>query len=388
MRFCDIPGHDDIKERLRLMADSGRLPHALLLEGPTGTGKLALARAFAQYIHCTGRKPGDADSCGHCPSCRQSASLNHIDTFYVYPVTRTERMDHPPVSDEFAPEWREYLGADTPRPRVFMDIDTWTDSFGKKGAQLITYASESNSLIHKLSMTSHASHYKTVVWWLPERMNAECSNKLLKLIEEPYEGSCFIMASDEPSKLLPTVYSRLQRLTVDRYSDGEIASWLETSMGIDAEAAQAAAHNARGSMRRAITLVSANTWRRTMLPRFMELMRLAYQRNVAELRHWASDIAGDGRDRAAAFFDFAAGQVRENFMARLAGSDSRLVYMTPDEAAFAKNFCRFITEANAEPLIGHFADARRDILGNANAKIVAFDTALKVIMLLIPPKQQ
>lgn len=386
MRFCDIPGHDDVKARLRLMADSGRLPHAILLEGLAGTGKLALARAFAQYIHCTGRRPGDTDSCGACPSCRQSAALNHIDTFFIFPVTKTEKMDHAPVSDEFADEWREFLGIDAPRPRVFMDIDAWTDTFGKKGAQLITYASESNDLIHKLSMTGHGALYKTVVWWLPERMNTECANKLLKMIEEPYESTCLILASDEPAKLLPTVYSRLQRITVDRYSDAEVADWLAANMAVEADAARAAAHSARGSIRRAISIVSANTWSRTMLPRFMELMRLAYQRNVAELRRWAADIAGDGRDRAGAFFDFAAAQVRENFMAHIAGRDSALVYMTADESAFAKNFCRFITEANAEPLAGVFADARRDILANANAKIVAFDTALKVILLLLPKK--
>lgn len=386
MRFCDIPGHDDVKARLRLMADSGRLPHAILLEGLAGTGKLALARAFAQYIHCTGRRPGDTDSCGACPSCRQSAALNHIDTFFIFPVTKTEKMDHAPVSDEFADEWREFLGIDAPRPRVFMDIDAWTDTFGKKGAQLITYASESNDLIHKLSMTGHGARYKTVVWWLPERMNTECANKLLKMIEEPYEGTCLILASDEPAKLLPTVYSRLQRITIDRYSDAEVADWLAANMAVEADAARAAAHSARGSIRRAISIVSANTWSRTMLPRFMELMRLAYQRNVAELRRWAADIAGDGRDRAGAFFDFAAAQVRENFMAHIAGRDSALVYMTADESAFAKNFCRFITEANAEPLAGVFADARRDILANANAKIVAFDTALKVILLLLPKK--
>lgn len=386
MRFSDIPGHEAVKERLRAMVDSGRLPHAILLEGPAGTGKLSLARALAQYIHCTGRRPGDTDSCGCCPSCRQSESLNHIDTFHVYPVTRLEKMDHAPVSDEFMEEWREYLGQGTKRPRVFQDIDAWTDSFGKKGASLITYASESLDIIRKLSTTSHASRYKTVVWWLPERMNVECSNKLLKMIEEPYEGTCIIMASDDSSKLLPTVYSRLQRVTVERYPDEVVAAWLERNMGLDDASAAAVARNARGSMTRAMTSVSANTWTRLMLPRFIELMRLAYQRNVAELRRWGSDLASDGRDRAASFFDFAAAQVRENFMTRIAGASSPIVYLNAEEAAFAKNFSRFITESNAEALCREFALARRDILANANIKIVALDVALKVIMLLIPKK--
>lgn len=387
MLFNDIPGHENVKARLRGLADSGHLPHALLLEGPSGIGKIAIARAFAQYIHCTGRRPGDTDSCGVCPSCKQSASLNHIDTFFIYPVTKTEKMDHAPVSDEFAPEWRDYLGVGAPRPRVFMDINAWTDSFGKKGSSLITYASESSDLIRKLSVTSHNSNYKTVVWWLPERMNTECSNKLLKIIEEPYEGTCMILASDNPAMLLPTVYSRLQRVTVEPYSDTEIASWLSGRLGVDPEAAAATARNARGSMQRAITLVSANTWTRMLLPRFIELMRLAYQRNVGELRRWSADLAADGRDRAAAFCDYAAGQVRENFMAHIAGRQSSLVFLTPDEDNFAKNFSRFIIEANAEPLIREFAEARRDIAANANVKIVAFDLALKVIMLLIPPKK-
>lgn len=387
MRFADIPGHEAVKAHLRSLVDSGRLPHAIMLEGPAGIGKHALARAMAQYIHCTGRRPGDTDSCGICPSCRHSASLNHMDTYYVYPVTRTERMDHAPVSDDFAPEWREFLAVEAPSPRLFMDIDAWTDSLGKKGSSLITYASESADLIRKLSITSLNSQYKTVVWWLPERMNTECSNKLLKMIEEPYEGTCLILASDDPSKLLPTVYSRLQRIKVDRYTDGEITRWLSERYGLDPATAEATAHTARGSMRKAMTLVSANTWTRTLLPRFIELMRLAYQRNVAELRRWSADMAADGRDRAATFCEYAAGQIRENFMAHIAGRTSPLVYLTPDEDAFAKNFCRFITEANAEPLIREFADAKRDILGNANIKIVAFDLAIKVIMLLIPPKK-
>lgn len=388
MRFADIPGHETVKQHLRGLADTRRIPHALLLEGETGIGKAALARAFAQYIHCTGRRPGDTDSCGRCPSCIQSASLNHIDTYFVYPVTRSEKMDRPPVSDDFAPEWREYIGVGSPRQRVFMDIDTWTASLGKKGATAMTYASESSDLIHKLSMTSMSSDFKTVVWWLPERMNAECSNKLLKMIEEPYEGTSLILASDNPAALLPTVYSRLQRIAVDRYTDDEVAAYLMERLGIDEGAARATARNARGSMTRAVTMVSANTWTRTLLPRFIELMRLAYQRNVAELRRWSADLAADGRDRAATFCDYAAGQIRENFMARTAGRASGLVYMSPDEDAFARNFARFITEANAESLMREFSEARRDIVGNANIRIVAFDLAIKVIMLLIPPRRQ
>ncbi len=73
MKFSDIPAHEHVKERLRALVDNNRLPHALLLEGPEGVGKFALARALAQYLHCENRINGD--SCGICPSCRQHDTL-------------------------------------------------------------------------------------------------------------------------------------------------------------------------------------------------------------------------------------------------------------------------------------------------------------------------
>ena len=65
MRFADVVGHSGVKDRLIRMVAEDRLPHALLLSAPEGSGEMMLARALAQYVHCTGRRPGDTDSCGH-----------------------------------------------------------------------------------------------------------------------------------------------------------------------------------------------------------------------------------------------------------------------------------------------------------------------------------
>ena len=97
MKFSDILGQEGPKERLRAMIDSDRLPHALLLEGPAGVGKFALARAAVQYLHCTDRQNGEP--CGKCPSCVQHATFNHIDTIYSFPVLKSAGGA---VSDIFA----------------------------------------------------------------------------------------------------------------------------------------------------------------------------------------------------------------------------------------------------------------------------------------------
>lgn len=183
MKFCDIPGHEHAKERLRSMADSGRLPHALLLEGPAGIGKLALARAFAQYIHCTARTP-DGEPCGVCPQCVQHSTFNHIDTIFSYPVLKNGRSTA--VSDDYLPDWRSFL-----EKEPLADFGSWQKILGNPNGQPQIYVEESQQIISRLSFTSHAASCKIVIMWLPEKMNLQCANKLLKLIEEPLP-ICFL----------------------------------------------------------------------------------------------------------------------------------------------------------------------------------------------------
>ena len=374
MRFADIPGHDDVKARLRQMADSGRIPHALLIEGPSGIGKMALARAFAQYLTCTGGHPG-GDSCGSCPSCLQHQSFNHIDTHYTFPVVKREGSAETPLSDDYAAQWRDYVGE-----RLYMDLARWTDALGRRNAQPSIYVSESAALIRMLSMTSHRSPYRTVILWLPERMGADTANKLLKLIEEPYEGTLFIMVSDQPSLILPTIYSRLQRIEARRLSDDTVARYLEERHSIDPAEALMLAHNAEGSAAAALRMIDTRSDNHAFFELFTRLMRLAYQRKIADLRGLAAELAALGREKEIKFYDYCARLVRENFVANF--HVDRLNYMNREEQQFSVNFARFINENNVEKIIRTLDDARIDIAGNGNGRIVGLDVAIKIILLL------
>lgn len=373
MKFADIPGHKEVKETLRKIADSGRIPHALLLGGPSGIGKFALARAFAQYINCRDRR--DGDSCGSCPSCIRHQAFTDIDTHFVFPVVKREKDTRAPVSDDFIDSWKEYLEG-----RVHMDFSEWTRQLDKKNAQPVTYVTESEDLMHKLSFASRVSKYKIVLWWLPEKMNVEAANKLLKLIEEPYEDTIFIMVSDNPKQIIETIYSRLQRINVRPLSDKLIAEELESRYALDNADAMMIAHNATGSMSDAIRALDNRNTDTQYLELFISLMRLAYQRKVADLREWANDLASLGRESEAGFYDFATRLIRENFIFNF--GESRLSYLNNKERDFSRNFARFITVNNVEKLIEVFDKAKTDILGNGNGKIVNFDVAIRVILLL------
>lgn len=371
MKFSDIPGHEEVKARLREMVDSGNVPHAVLLEGPAGTGKYALARTFVQYLHCRNRR--DGEPCGECAPCRQHAIMQHIDTLYSFPVVKEGTTT--PVSNDYIEEFRELM---TKSP--FMDFGEWQKILGSNKMPVI-YVAEANEIIRRLSFTSQVADYKAVLLWLPERMNVDTANKLLKYIEEPSQGTVFVMASDKPGEILPTIYSRLQRIKVPRLTDGLVAEWLIKENATDSETAVRYAPLAEGSLTAALTVVAQKDATSAYLENFQSLMRLAYQRDIAKLRIWADTIAKEyKRENLIDFLNYIARQLRENFIANFHRDDLNL--MTDSEKAFSKNFARFVNERNVLGLIEAVNLAADDISHNANSRIVLLDMAITIILLL------
>lgn len=372
MKFSDIPAHNFAKQKLRTFVDRNKIPHAILLEGPSGIGKYALARAFAQYIHCQNRQNGD--SCGMCPSCLQHESFNHIDTHFVFPVVK-KSSPKKSFSDDYIDAWKDFLSENP-----YMDFQKWLVAFDNVNAQPVIYVDESEELIRKLNFTSHQAKYKVVLFWLPERMNQECANKLLKLIEEPYGDTLFVFVSNNSREILPTIYSRTQRIELKRLSDDVIAQYLVDNYAVEGQDALALAHIADGNIIEADKIVSLSKENQKFLELFIQLMRLSYQRKVKELKSWSVDVAGLGREQIMRFLTYTQRLIRENFIYNL--SVSELNYLNREEAQFSRNFAKFITESNVIKLIDVFNKALTDISGNANAKIVLYDMSIKVILLL------
>ena len=372
MSWDEVVGQSEVRERLLQMTREGRLPHAVMLCGPEGVGKKALAVAFACHLLAMNTRQ---------PSANTQAmlrKLEHPDLHFTYPTIKLPSMgaEHKPVSDDFAREWHELMTA-TP----YFSMDEWMQQMGGENQQAIITAGESDALLRKLSLKSSQGGYKVSVVWLPERMNIECANKLLKLIEEPPMQTVFIMVCEEPSQLLETIRSRVQRIDVKKITADDICLALQERRGVSEEAARRISRLANGSWTKALEELQVGTENEQFLDLYISLMRLAYQRKVRDLRKWSEVMAGFGREKQKRFLTYFLRLSRENFMYNFQQQD--IVYMTQEEENFARNFARFVNEDNILPIYDLANRAVRDIGQNANAKIVFFDFALQMIVLLL-----
>ena len=371
--FKDVIGHEDIKQRLIHSLQTGRISHAQLFAGETGYGSLALALAFAQYVCCTGDKKDDA--CGNCPSCKKMQKYIHPDLHFVFPVIRKAKS---PVSDEYIEEWRHLLSRTN-----YFSLEEWYAEMGvEDNAQAAIYTEESANILRKLSLKSFESDYKILVMWLPEKMNPECSNKLLKIIEEPYDKTLFLLVSEQPGQIINTIQSRLQRIHIPPLKQEDLRQRLLLEKGITEEKAAEYAHVASGSWYRALRLFNETDEQIYNQEQFMSLMRLCWERKMLPVNEWVSELSSIGRERQKSFLLHATRMLRENFV-RNFGLDP-LNYMTEREKQFSLRFSPYIHEGNVLSLTDEFEQAYSDISRNGNAKIIFTDLCIKVMQILRP----
>ena len=376
MKFSDVIGQEEVKQRLRQMVAEERVPHALMFCGPRGSGKMALALAFASYLLCRDRH--DGDSCGACPQCAMTAKLEHPDLHFSEPVIRPSGTgsEHKMSSEDFAAEWRGLL-----LQGPYFTLEQWLAAMGAANQQAQMGVGESDALSRALSLKSSQGGYKVAILWLPERMNAECANKMLKLLEEPPQATVFILVCEEPGMLIDTIKSRAQRIDVRRIADEDIERALVERRGIDTDSAHRIARAAGGSWLGALEELAAGSEKKEFLDMFISLMRLAYMRKIKELRKWSDTAAALGRERQRRMLEYFLRLVRENFMYNF--RNPQLCYMTRDEENFAHNFSPYVNEANVLEISAMMNRAIRDIGQNANAKLVFFDMATNIIVALI-----
>ena len=261
--FRDVPGQEEAKRRLRMAVDSGKLPHALMLSGPSGLGKMLLARAFMAYAHC--ENPHDGEPCGKCRNCRLHADIDHPDVHFSFPIVKSAAK-HYLTSDDRHDVWVKML---TGHP--MMTPRNWLDLIEAGNSQPAIHVEEAQDIIRFAAFPPYATQLKFFVIWLPERLRPEAANKLLKVIEEPSRGICFLLVSNNELEVLPTIMSRAQRIEVRPTA-------VTSDQALDRE--------------------ETAEFRQV----FQTLMRDAYQRKIGNIKRLSESTAIWGREKLTRFF--------------------------------------------------------------------------------------
>jgi DNA polymerase-3 subunit delta' len=379
MQFSEILGQEYIKNHLTKSADSGRIPHAQLFVGPEGSGTLAMAIAYSQYVLCNNK---NSENEGLNESCNiKFQKLSHPDLHFVYPTVTTEEVKQKPKSIDFITEWRLFL-TENPYGGLF----DWYAKLGVQNKQGEIRVDDAQEILKSLSLKSYEGGYKIMIVWMADKLNIAASNKLLKLLEEPPEKTIFILISENEEDIIQTIRSRCQIVHFNGLSEQLIADALTAREQIESKLALKIAHQAQGNYSKALHLLHDDSDDFPFDQWFVTWVRAAFKAKgnaaaIQDLILWSEQIAALGRETQKKFLQFCIEMFRQALL--LNYETKNLVYIEPKVEKFKlENFAPFVNGNNINDIFKELSDAMYHIERNGNAKIILTDLSIKLTRLI------
>lgn len=375
MTYADVPGQEKYKNHLRETLESGRIPHAQIFEGSSGSGSLALAISYAsELLKINASIPEDTE--------RKCNALVHPDLHFIFPVATTSSVKKHPVSDLFLEQWRSFV-----LENPFRDYFDWLTYIGAEKKQGQIGVDESQALLQKMSLKAYEGGYKVVIIWCADRLNISASNKLLKLVEEPPEKTVFILVTSSEERLISTIRSRCQLLTIPALDKTSSKSYLKNKYSNKTEAEiESAINRGDGNINEALKLLKNPDEDYEFEKWFITWVRAAFRAKgdasvIEQLIDWSDEIASKGRETQKEFLSYCSQFFRQALMMNY-GLTS-LNYLTTKTPGFdLTKFSPFIHGANIEEIHKELDKASYHIERNGNAKLILLDTSIKLTRLL------
>ncbi len=368
MRFSDIPGLEETKNKLIDSVKNNHVAHAQLFLGKPGSANLSLALAFSTYLNC--ENPLD-DACGTCPSCSKANKFIHPDIHFVFPVSPIEKKEG--ISQSFLTEWRKFL-TDSP----YGNEEDWSNYFGGENKQLNISKEESRQIIKNLSLKSFEGKYKIMVIWMAEYFHPSAANGILKILEEPPENTIFILVCNDHEKLLTTILSRTQVFSIRPFTDEEVGSRIqEVSPTTDAAKARQIASVASGNLNLAAKLLT--DLEEDTHTVFRDWMRICFTKKYDVLAKWTDQFAGMSKTAQKSLIQYGINMLRESLIAQL-NLDSLQKVTNEHENEFVKNF-GVKALGNSEKIEKIYEELNTFLYHlerNINPKIAFLDSSLKI----------
>lgn len=369
MLFSSVIGHASLKAKLIGNVREGRVPHAQLVVGPRGSGHLALALAYAQYLLCTNK--GVADACGSCPDCLQMARLEHPDLHAAFPIFLSDKVK---VCDPHVAEWRKAV-----RSEPYLDLEQWRDMLESENKQLRMGVDVAAEIQRKLSLRSFRGGYKVMLIWLPELMDHQAANKLLKVLEEPEPGTVFLLVCTDATQLMATILSRTQLVKVAALTEDDVVELLSRRYPeLPADDARTLARRSGGDALEAVAM--AEKGEEELFVLFRDWLRVCYRGDVAEAVTFGEQFQKMGRERQKALMRLGLYMMRQCTMQWQDVPD--LVRVAGLELEFVQRFSTLLNARSVDGIRRELETAHGHIERNANPKVLFLDMSYRFMGLL------
>ncbi len=375
MKFSDIVGQEAIKHHLIRNIELGRIPHAQLFVGPEGSGTLATAIAYAQYLLC--QNCGGENTAGNEACNSKFEHFSHPDLHFIYPTVTTEEVKSKPKSLDFIQDWRDFLKVNS-----YGGLFDWYKQLGTENKQGEIRVDDAQEILKTLALKSYEGGYKVMIVWMAEEMNIAASNKILKILEEPSPTTLFILIAEKEEAIIQTIRSRCQVLHFHKLSESAIANALVSKHSLEENKALKIAHQAQGNFNKAQQLIHNESDEVQFEQWFVLWVRAAFRAKgnaaaIHDLIEWSEMVAKLGRETQKKFLSFCIEMFRQALLLNYQATS--LVYMEPKVASFKlENFAPFVNGNNSVEIFNELSQAIYLIERNGNPKIVLTDLSIKL----------
>ncbi len=374
MQFKYIIGQNELIDKLITGYKENRVAHTQLFLGDEGSGALALAIAYAQFLACPDKS--DNDSCGICASCLKYEKYAHPDMHFYFPTATNQSVKKDPKAGLFLTEWRNYLSEND----AYITLNGWYEHLGVGNKQGYIRKDDANDIISKISLKAYEGSYKVVIIWMVDKMNESASNKLLKTLEEPPDGTILIMIGEKYEQLLPTIRSRAQLIKVPRLTNENISSRL-TENGIDTNEAKDIALLANGNWNLAQEIEQDAGETQANFLNFRKWLRLCFQpKDYTGLLKFNQEMAKAGREKQKSFLSYGLEVIHNSILQN--NDNGSLIKKAGEELEFTQKFARFINKANQKEMYSAFNQAIYHVERNAHAGIMYSDLSFTIVSLM------
>lgn len=357
MNLNRVIGHSQLTHQFKGIIQKNNIPHAQIFYGPNGNGSLALAIGFVRALFCRENNMGEA--CNQCSTCQRINEFKHPDFHITFPVVQSVAK----ISDMLIDSWRTITSQG-----LYFKLSDWLDLIDEKGRNPIISVEESKEILKKMQLKSYEGGYKVVMVWMAEHMNLECSNKLLKLIEEPPSKTIFILVAVELEKVLSTILSRTQKVFVPYPDNQSILNHLVEINGMPQQEAHSIMEYIQGDLSLLHNEKFSLSKNKKFFELFSTLMRVCYKKDVNNMMDWAKSISAETKDNQKQFIDYCLRMVRESMRFNYLGKSN--IKVMEEEALFLEKFAPFICEKNIKEFLQLFDSSHYEIDRNANGEIL------------------